>query len=270
MKTVKVCFSTLGCCERSLADVIGLAKEYEMDALEIRGLYGTVKNEAIADFSEENREKTKRMIAQAGLSFAVLGTSCAFHDPEKNEDAIEEGKRAIEIAAQLGFFAIRVFGNVIKGDEADCTARVISGIRTLCEYAEGTGVDVLLEVHGDFNTEARLRAVTDGCGDLPRFGLLWDVCHTRKTYGSRWRDLIAAFLPYIRHVHLKDVRDDRLVLPGDGELPLREMIDVLTEAGYDGYFSLEWEKKWHPELPEIESALARYRALLAGLCEEDG
>jgi hypothetical protein len=23
---------------------------------------------------------------------------------------------------------------------------------------------------------------------------------------------------------------------------------------YDGYFSLEWEKKWHPDLPEAEIA----------------
>ena len=261
MKTVKMCFSTLGCCDRTLTDAIALAKRYGMGTIEVRGLYGTMKNEEIADFSEERAEETKRLIAQAGLSFTVLGTSCAFHDPEKYEKAIDEGKRAIDIAAQLGFFAIRVFGNVIKGDEADCTARVISGIRTLCEYAEGTGVDVLLEVHGDFNTEARLCAVADGCRDLPAFGILWDVCHTRKTYGEAWRAFLDRFFPYVRHVHLKDAAGDRLVLPGDGELPLREMIGELTGRGYSGAFSLEWEKKWHPDLPEIEEALERYRDL---------
>lgn len=261
MKTTKVCFSTLGCCDRTLTDVIALAKRYGMDALEVRGLNGTMKNEEIADLSEENRERTVRMVAEAGLSLTVLGTSCAFHDPEKYEKAIDEGKRAIEIAARLGFSAIRVFGNVIKGDEAECIARVISGIRTLCRCAEGTEVNVLLEVHGDFNTEARLCAVAEGCGDLKPFGILWDVCHTRKTYGAEWRAFLDRFFPYIRHVHLKDAAGDKLVLIGAGDLPLSEMVAELTARGYAGYFSLEWEKKWHPDLPEIEEALERYRDL---------
>jgi len=33
------------------------------------------------------------------------------------------------------------------------------------------------------------------------------------------------------------------------------MADYLDKQGYEGYFSLEWEKKWHPELPVIEDAL---------------
>jgi beta-glucosidase len=33
------------------------------------------------------------------------------------------------------------------------------------------------------------------------------------------------------------------------------MAEYLTENGYEGAFSLEWEKKWHPELPPIQDAL---------------
>jgi len=36
---------------------------------------------------------------------------------------------------------------------------------------------------------------------------------------------------------------------------LKDMADYLDKQGYEGYFSLEWEKKWHPELPVIEDAL---------------
>jgi beta-glucosidase len=56
-------------------------------------------------------------------------------------------------------------------------------------------------------------------------------------------------------VHLKDVTAQGLTLPGEGDLPIREMVNYLNENGYDGYFSLEWEKKWHPELPVLEDAL---------------
>ena len=38
----------------------------------------------------------------------------------------------------------------------------------------------------------------------------------------------------------------------------------MLEDGYDGFFSLEWEKKWHPELPPVEDALERYVRLMKG------
>ncbi|RYG31354.1 MAG: sugar phosphate isomerase/epimerase, partial [Chitinophagaceae bacterium] len=31
-------------------------------------------------------------------------------------------------------------------------------------------------------------------------------------------------------------------------------------GGYQGYYSFEWEKLWHPEIEEPEAALAQYPA----------
>ena len=63
--------------------------------------------------------------------------------------------------------------------------------------------------------------------------------------------------PYIRHIHIKDYSDTQntLTLIGEGNVPIRQIVARLLQDGYDGYISLEWEKKWHPELPEIEPAL---------------
>ncbi|MHA6483203.1 hypothetical protein ACX1C1_15065 [Paenibacillus sp. strain BS8-2] len=38
---------------------------------------------------------------------------------------------------------------------------------------------------------------------------------------------------------------------GDGALPLRSIIEALQDSGYDGYYSLEREPKWRPELREL-------------------
>ena len=46
---IKWCFSTLGCADRSLSDVISLAERYGISALEIRGIGGELKNEKISD-----------------------------------------------------------------------------------------------------------------------------------------------------------------------------------------------------------------------------
>ena len=38
-------------------------------------------------------------------------------------------------------------------------------------------------------------------------------------------------------------------------------MEKLLSDGYKGAFSLEWEKKWHPELPPVETALERFVSL---------
>ena len=252
---MKFCFSTLGCTERSLDEVLELAKKYSIDTLELRGLGGVMDNRKIPELSPENREYTVAKFREYGVKPLILGTSCKFHDESKLAEALEEGYASIDIAVAVGFRCIRVFGNNIKGDETECLDRISSGISRLCEYASGKGVLVLLETHGDINTAERLGAVAEACGKYENFGFIWDVCHTRNTYGDNWRTFCDDFFPMIKHIHLKDVTADGLTLPGGGDLPLREMAEYLVKKGYDGAFSLEWEKKWHPELPPIEDAL---------------
>lgn len=99
------------------------------------------------------------------------------------------------------------------------------------------------------------------CGAHPRFGLIWDLCHTRTSFPDP-RRFYSLFAPYIRHLHLKDIKDGVHVLPGEGTLAIEKTAAFVSEQGYDGYFSLEWERKWHPELPPIEDALDAYLKIM--------
>lgn len=258
---IKWCFSTLGCADRSLSDVISLAERYGISALEIRGIGGELKNEKISDFSVENTEKTKKIFADANILPLILGTSVSFHDEDLLEKNLAEAEASLQIASRIGFSAIRVFGNSIVGDETECISRVASGISRLCRIAEKIGVSVFLEVHGDFNTIERILPIAELCCGIGSFGIIWDICHTHSAYNQNWRVFYDALEPYIRHVHIKDVFSGKQVLPGDGELPIREVIEYLSAKGYNGYFSLEWEKYWHRDLPEIEEALDKLFSL---------
>jgi fatty-acyl-CoA synthase len=82
-------------------------------------------------------------------------------------------------------------------------------------------------------------------------------------------DLLGARLAY---AHVKAVRrppaghdDWWLVLLGEGEVPVQEMPRALTRRGYAGWVSVEWEKKWHPEIPDPEIALPQHIEWLRGL-----
>ncbi len=163
-----------------------------------------------------------------------------------------KGRCAVKVAEALDIPNVRVFGNRLK---TGSTERVIKGISRLCSLSPK--VNILLEVHGDYNTEEALSPVVEALGHFKNFGLIWDIEHTHKPYGDRWREFYATLRPYIKHVHIKDrtADTDELCLIGDGSIPVKEICSQLLSDGYEGYFSLEWEKKWHPELPEIEKAL---------------
>ena len=262
---MNLCFSTLGCTESSMDEIIATAERFGICGLEIRGVGGVMKNALIPDFAPDAIADTRARFADKGLKPIVVGTSCAFHSPEKSASAAKAGRESIDIAAALGAPYIRVFGNNLVGDREECTARVIEGIRDLCLYAAERGVTVLLEVHGDFNTVRTLTPIVTALGHMDSFGLIWDVAHSHRVYHDNWREFYTAMRPYVRHVHLKDVRDadNTLVLPGEGNIPLLPIVRALLADGYAGYFSLEWEKKWHPELDDIEVALDRYVKLMA-------
>ena len=258
---IKWCFSTLGCTDRSLTDVLSLAKRYGITALEVRGIGGELDNGKIVDFLPQNKDATKNAFNDAGVLPLILGTSVSFHNEDAYHKNFSDAECALEIAERIGFSAIRVFGNSLVGDEGACIFRVASAIRELCIEADKKNISVFLEVHGDFNTAGRILPIVERCSDLKSFGLIWDICHTHLTYGKEWKNFYDLLAPYIRHVHVKDVKDGKHVLPGDGELPIVEIADYLISNGYDGYFSLEWEKYWRKELPDVEIALDKLFSL---------
>ena len=262
---MNLCFSTLGCTESSMDEIIAIAERFGICGLEIRGVGGVMSNAQIPDFAPDRIALTKSRLADAGLRPIVVGTSCAFHNEKKLHAAAKEGRESIDIAAALGAPYIRVFGNNLVGDPEECTAGVIAGIRDLCMYGAERGVTVLLEVHGDFNRVETLGPIVDALGHMDSFGLIWDIAHSHRVYHRDWREFYHAMRPYIRHIHVKDVRDadDALVLTGKGDIPILDVIRTLISDGYSGYFSLEWEKKWHPELDSIDVALEHYTRLMS-------
>jgi len=54
-----------------------------------------------------------------------------------------------------------------------------------------------------------------------------------------------------------------LVLLGEGEVPVRQILALLAAGGYPHWISVEWEKRWHPEIEGPEVALPQYLSVLA-------
>ena len=99
----------------------------------------------------------------------------------------------------------------------------------------------------------------------PGVGAVWDVLHTWRA-GETPVEAVSALGPRLRLVQVKDATgpaaSDPLTLPGEGALPVADVLGALAGAGYAGWLSLEWERPWSPDLPDLDTALAATRPWL--------
>ena len=211
------------------------------------------------------------------LRVSDLGASARMHesDPKTRAAQLDEGKRFIDLAQRLGAPYIRVFGDrFVPGEPKQASIeRVTSGLRELGQHAKGSGVGVLIESHGDFCDSPTLLEILRGA-DMPNVALLWDAHHTVVAGKEEPAMTLRQLGSYIRHVHLKDSKpegkDVRYVLTGTGTIPLREIARLLVKRQYSGYYSLEWEKAWHPEIEEPEIAFPQFAKVFRDYLSEAG
>ena len=259
---MKLSFTTLGCPNWSFEKIISTAREIGYTGLEIRGIEGVMRTDELPMFSVANAAATKKLLAGNGLEIACFDTSVWFHHDPNFDAAVSEGKLAIDVCERMGAPTIRVFGDTIQNEEVreHVINQIVKGLRILCEYARGKRVDVLLEVHGDMNTVETITQIAEQIKDCPEFGLIWDVVHSDHTYGDNWREFYNAIKPYVRHTHIKDYnrKYGKYCLTGEGDVRIADLVKTLRGDGYDGWYSFEWEKRWHPELDEPEIAFPQY------------
>lgn len=269
---MKIAFQTLACPDWTWEHIVSEAKRLGYQGIEIRGVEGEMDLTKIRSFLPERIERTKAELKDAGLEICCLDTGCAFHNAERYDKAIVEGKAAIDLAVKLGVPYTRVFGDVIPDHAVreDTISQVVKGLQELGSYAEGTGVMVLLETHGDFNQHGILTEIL-GQINPETVGILWDFEHPFM-HGESIDDTYSHLSSRIRHTHVKDARivqgEKQYCLIGDGEVPVRGIVQLMRQSGYTGWLSLEYEKKWFPSLEEPEVSLPAYIQYIKQCMEE--
>ena len=260
-------FSTLGCPEWPWSTILDVASREGYAAIELRGLQGEMDLTKRPEFSTGLAASLADLRAR-DLRVSCLGSSAQLHHREPADRArqMDEARRFIDLAAKLQAPYVRVFGDKYLPDEPKTALvdRVSSGLRELAAHAKGSGVEVIIESHGEVTDSATLKAILTAAG--AGAALLWDAHHTvvasKEAPADTYRELGA----WVRHTHLKDSRPQgaavRYVLTGDGTVPVRETVKVLAGAGYKGYYSFEWEKKWHPEIEEPEIAIPHFARMM--------
>ncbi len=272
---MKIAFSTLGCPKWTLEEILGRAKEYGYEGIELRGLEGVFLLPEYPRFQGAEFYKTKKLIDESGIEIACVSASASFatNDPEEWEKNREEAKAYIELAERLGSKLVRVFGGRVPEGVAwdDCISYMADRLNEVGDFAKEHNVTIVLETHDNFILGKSIAEVMKGVTS-EGVGVLWDVHHPYKLGGEPLEETMNYLKEYVKHTHVKDSKgkgeNPELVLLGEGDVPLQEIVNLLKENGYDGYLSLEWEKAWHPEIAEPEvafpQAAKKLREYIAG------
>ena len=266
---MKISFTTLGCPAWDFDTICAKGKKYGFDGVDFRGILDTLDITLLPMFTAGVAE-TKRKLADVGLAVSGIGSSIKVCEQETRQQALEEARRTIDVARELDCRNIRVFGGgnleaYNREQLADFGCECIEQILELDGAAE---LLWLFETHDNWIRANDCRLLLDRISH-PAFGALWDMGHTSRVGGESPAESYAALGTRIGHTHIKDAVYDtthalamsdgwRYVLPGSGQLPLSEALNLLKQHNYNGWLMFEHEKRWHPELPEPEVAFPAF------------
>ncbi|MGY0021609.1 sugar phosphate isomerase/epimerase family protein [Streptomyces sp. YJ-C3] len=255
----RLAFSTLGCPEADVDEVIRLARAHGVTTVELRCTEGQL----IAPGTPPDKvARLATTLSGAGLSVACLASYVRLTGgPEQLELLVD----VLGQAARLGTDGVRVFGGEYDGTPGERRRRAVRMLAAAAPHAEDLGVSILLETHDAFLTGDLVAQVLEGV-DSPAVGAVWDVVNPWRA-GEPLAATARRLAPWLRHAQLKDVAtttDLRPVLPGHGAVPLHDMLRALRQIDYTGPLSLEWERAWYPDADPLDHALTAFRSLFDG------
>ena len=253
------CFSTLGCPELSLDAVFSLAREHEIEFVELRALEGST--DLAGYFRAQYGAPSKLATRYRASPTRIVSLNASLHLAGSTAEERDQLAALVPWAEALGARWLRVFDGGTTADIAEFNAasETLRWWRSM-RQERGWQTDIMVETHDSLFTAD---AITKFTSAFSGTAILWDSHHTWRKGGEDPVITWQAIRSSVVHVHVKDsisVASARhpftYVLPGDGEFPIALVRSALLTAGFDGPVSLEWEKLWHPYLPPLDDALA--------------
>lgn len=253
-------FSTLGCPGATLPQILSTAEAHQCRGVELR-----VDDEEFVTprTSADRLEDIRASFDEARIEVLAVTSRLQLCSVDTDPDELA---RFVDVASLLGARGVRVFMGDGDGDGDGARARTAGELRAIAlidgarAHLARTGMRLLVETHDSRSTGARMSSFFNELvvRDLASYcGVIWDVAHSWKC-GESPSETLQGVLPWLDYIQLKDVRsavEPSPVLPGSGAYPIGELEAAVRVSEWDGWFSLEWERRWYPRLPNLDVAL---------------
>jgi sugar phosphate isomerase/epimerase len=227
----------------------------------------------LCDFGEE---RGVELLRESGLIVSTFSSAGGFtgSDGQTFREAVDDALDAVRLAAELRAGCLVVVTGGRSGHTFNHARRILrDALWEIGDAAGRLGVNIALQpVHRRpierWSFLTTLDATLDMLAwcDHPRVGMVFDFFHL-------WREpdlcrRIPDALPWIKLAALCDARpparsDDDRCLPGEGQLPLVEIVKALEASGYRGVYDIQlmsdhcWRSDYGTLLADCSAALAK-------------
>lgn len=199
-------------------------------------------------------EETYRLLEQAGLQVSCV---YEFYEMDRRDESIK-AKRHIETARKAGAGKILVVPGFLSAREAELYKATVPDYEKVAEFLSGnekalrmvrglseivmvgiaSGVTVTIE---DFDHVTSPISCMNGMlwflKQIPQLRVTFDT----GNFITHGEDLFAAWellKDFVVHVHCKD-REARPVAVGEGYIPIKNVVGLMKQNGYEGYLAIE-------------------------------
>jgi sugar phosphate isomerase/epimerase len=271
---MRIAGHTMGTPEYTVPEAIDLFARLSLEGIEAI-CHDEYRSAVRTDASRATLRELRRRAEEQGLGFAAItpyATDLNAADAQVAKVHQDLLLRSIEIAHELGSPCVRTYAGRDTGGpgRAERLRRLVEAVHAPAEAASQAGVRLGFENH--FNTLAdSAKATVEAVRAVnhPAIGIVYDQGNLTMLGAEKHRETIRLQAPYLIHVHVKDLRfkdkppdtpsaaveslpaeaKPTVSLPvGEGILPWPEIIAELKRTGYDGWLSIEYERRWYPDL----------------------
>lgn len=265
---------TMGTPEYTVCEAIELLHKMGADGVEIV-VQDDYKSGLPTHCSREILEQVKQCAQDNHIQIICLTPYNSYFnslDEEVRQKELAAIEDVIGYCDFLGAKYIRIYGgNLVAGDTEKLEerwAKLVESLRYLGDKAAEKGVTLVVENH--FNTmavSANQSAKLMEDVNHPAVRILYDQANLAFTGNEDYVQAIQTQQQYVAYMHVKDLvfkegvaftssdvahpkEEERNVytrIVGEGVLPWPEILRAVKEQGYDGWLSLEYERRWHPD-----------------------
>lgn len=265
---MKLSFSTLGCPDWSFSEIFSTAKDLHFDGIEIRGIANELYVPRAKRFLPEKIDATIKKLTDGSIEIPMLTTGISVGEvkgPDQFHLDLAAAKDYIDLANKLKTKYIRIMiSSSPQPTEIDRSV-ALDLYEQMCEYGAQNDVTPLVETNGVLANSAVCMEFLNEIKS-PNKGVLWDVHHPHRFFGETCEQTVTTLGTYIKHVHVKDsiVKNGEIIyrMMGYGDVPVFDALAELKKIGYAGYISLEWVKRWNPDLEEPGIVFAHFMSYM--------
>ena len=173
-------------------------------------------------------------------------------DPIARTKSVENHYKWIDAGKYLGCHSIRVNAQS-EGEYDEQMKLAADGLSRLTEYGANNNINVIVENHGGLSSNGKWLATLMEKVDHPRFGTLPDFGNFR-IQDEEWYDRykgVEELMPYAKAVSAKSHDFDSH--GNEINTDYYKMMNIVLDAGYNGYVGIEYEGRKLDEMAGIQA-----------------